>query len=122
MNRFRLTISALLLGWCCMPVVVGGAEQTSFTKEELKIYFATHQRLYPDEGNIYRKLVTAFPDKEVFTADEINAVTEPKTSQEFNYERNKQKDRPQQVLVDSFTPDQVTAEFNAFKKHHPDAG
>ena len=121
MRRLCLAIAALSLEWCCLPVSVDAAEQTVFSKEELKIYFATHQRRYPDDGNIYRKLITAFPGREVFTADEITAVTEPKTSQQFDYETNKQKDRPKQILADGFSPEQVTAEFNAFKKHHPQA-
>jgi hypothetical protein len=104
-----------------VSALLNAGQQTTFTKEELKVYFATHQRLYPDDGNIYRKLITAFPGRETFTADEITAVTEPKTSQPFDYEKNKDNNRPQQLRADGFSPEQVTTEFNAFKKHHPDA-
>ena len=121
MSRLRLAIAALSLA-CSLPASVDAVEQTSFTREELRLYFAIHQKLYPDNGNIYRKLITAFPGKEVFTADEITAVTEPKTSQPFNYEKNKPKDRTKEILPDGFSVEQVTAEFRAYKKHHPDAG
>lgn len=122
MRPLRVLAAIVCLFWWLPSSIVAASNLRTFTRDELKAYFATHSKLFPDDGNIYRKLITAFPGKEIFTADEVAAVTEPKTSQEFKYEENIEKNRTPEIPVDGFSPDMVTSEFTAFKKHHPEAG
>jgi hypothetical protein len=114
----------IILFLCCwLPARMScAAEQATFTKEELKRYFATQLKLFPDNGNMYRKLIAAFPGKEVFTADEVTAVTDPQKAQDFDYEKNKDRNRSKDIEPDGFTLQQVADEFKTFKKRNPDTG
>lgn len=123
MRSFHAALAGFFLFWCWVPESAYCAEeQTIFTREELKRYFATQEKLFPDNGNLYRKLMAAFPGKEVFTANEVTAITKPKTTQDFDYEANKDNNRRKEIESDGFSLEDVNAEFTTFKKRNPDAG
>lgn len=121
-SPISLSVVFLLSLWLSGHVRCASSQPTTITKEELRQYSAIQQKLFPENGDIYRKVVAAFPGNEVFTTDEITAVTDPKTTQDFDYEANKDKNRPKQVEPDGFTLKQVDDVFRIHKRRNPDAG
>lgn len=122
MKTSPISLPVVLLScWLPLPALCA-TDQSIITKAELKQYSATQQKLFPEKGNIYWKVIAAFPKKEAFTADEVTAVTEPKKAQAFNYAGNKDTKRSKDVKPDGFTLEQVDREFRTFKKRKPDAG
>lgn len=53
------------------------AEVPTFTRAEAKSYFDLQRKLYPAQGDLYKLLISKFPNKERFTVYEITALTDP---------------------------------------------
>jgi hypothetical protein len=89
--------------------------ETVFTKEEAKQYLEFQQKLYPEKGNLYQKLLAAFPDKETFTVYEITAVTDPKIKLPRPDKKKRSQESP--VPTDAFSARQARAQLAAVEKN-----
>lgn len=105
--------------WLCAPAM-GAAQPKAavFTKEELKQYFALEGKLDADKRGHYRKLLEMFPKQETFTAAEVTAVTNPKTTGPRTYDIEDYEQKGSAPL-DTFTPGVAKAHFALIERRDP---
>jgi hypothetical protein len=102
----------------CAPIRISAAPQAVFTREELKTYFALQQRLYPKNGDQFRKLVQTFGDRKTFTIDQVTATTDPKTKKPKEYPDSDSHPGPE--MVDSVPYDVAERQLREYEKTHPE--
>ena len=95
------------------------AESAVFTREELKSYFAIQLKLYPKNGDQFRKLIQTFGDHPTYTSYQVTAITDPKKKMpvEYHPEEIERKETP---LVDSFQADEARRQLAEYEKTHPE--
>lgn len=113
-------IACLLLAGValCAPLRTSAASQTVFTQDELKVYFALQQKLYPKNGDQFRKLIQTFGDTPTYTADQVAAITDPKTRRPKEYPDTESHPFPE--MVDSIPYAVAQQQLHEYEKTHPE--
>jgi hypothetical protein len=95
---FPLTLAFLLV--TALGLNKAFSADPVFTKEEARQYLRLQQKLYPDKGDLYQKLLAAYPRQETFTVYQITAITDPKIKSPQNYKKQRPQKEP--VHIDAF--------------------
>jgi hypothetical protein len=75
-------------------------------------------KLYPKNGDLYKKLRATFGDHPTYTSYQVSAIIEPK--KKLPMERSIPEPRKTRVPVDAFTKAEVQQQLLAYEKTHPD--
>src|SRR4051794_7027444 len=105
MKKIKIfSISGIILG-LAMVAAAQPPSPVTFSRAQIKEYFEIQEKLYPDDGNLFKKLTTTFSDKPTYTADEVTAITDPKVKGDRDYAKYKSRMTPRQGAppVDSFS-------------------
>jgi hypothetical protein len=115
MSRRSVPLALALPLVVALTVVRIFSAEPIFTKEEAKQYLRLQQKLYPDKGDLYQKLLAAFPGQETFTVYQITAITDPKIKTPRDYTNKKPQKSP--IQIDAFDARQARSHLAEVEKH-----